>query len=432
MKKTLRVGLIGFGMIGKVHAYCISALPYYAPGLGVAPRVVAVATSRDETAARAKETLGCDRATVDYREIVEDPNIDVVEICPPNAEHFPALLAAIDANKHIYCEKPVVASAEEARALREALEKRGPDGAPLYRGTTGVAFHTRGFTAIRRAKELIDSGKLGQIVQYRVGYYHSSMLSPTTPYRWKHGESGGTILDLCSHLFDAIDYLVGLPAEVLAQKTILSPRRPTRALKPGERLEEVETREVVAEDSVVLLTRGLDAQAARKTIPALDSDAIWEYPGNAPASEGRIPIAVADPSDGAAITGVVEATKLVSGAEDEARLEINGTRGSIKFDLMKPHRLEFYDGTRPAGVNGGERGFLRIDCGGRYGEPECEFPSPKSTTGWLRAHVASTAAFYRAIETGESTSADLAQGLRIQDALEAVRESAKTRAWKSL
>ena len=395
MKKTLNVGLVGFGMIGKAHAYGLATLPFFAPGLTVAPRIFGVATSRAETAETARETLGCESATTDWRALIENPAVDVVHICTPNAEHLPALLAAIRLGKPIYCEKPVVSSAAEAAQVRAALAETG------YAAPTQVAFHLRGFAAVRQAKELIASGRLGRLVRYRIGYYHAGALDASAPFRWKHAPQGGTILDLASHLLDLTDYLVGLPAELTATATTLWPTRPVRALRGGETAADVPTRPVEAEDAVSILTRGV-AQSG------------------------------ADPRDPAASTGVIEATKLAAGAEDEMTFEIGGTQGAVRFSLMDPHYLEFFDGTKPSGANGGESGWTRIAAGARYEAPECDFPSAKSTTGWLRAHVASLATFYRSVGEGGSFGPDLAQGLRIQDALDAVKRSVERRSWETL
>ena len=423
-KKTLNAGLVGYGMIGKVHAYSTAVLPWYAPELPVVGRIVAVATSRMETARRAQEQTGARDAYDDYRRITDDPAIDVVHICTPNAEHFHALIAAIRANKHIYCEKPLVASREEARELRKVLDETG------YSRSCLVAHHLRGFAALRRAKELIDAGRLGRLVQYRVGYYHSSMLDPTAPWRWKHDVKGGTIFDLASHLLDLVDWLVGLPAEALAQSSLITPARPTRRLRAGENLADVPAQPVLAEDAVTIMTRGL--KDAARVVERRPSDKLWEYPTREECDQKHMSLAVADPNDPAAITGVVEATKLMNGAEDELVLEISGTRGSIRFSLMNSHYLEFFDATVPHGDYGGDAGWKKIPGGARYPAPECDFPSPKSTTGWLRAHVASLAAFYRGIADGGVYGADFRQALKIQDALGAISDSAKTRSWVAL
>ena len=382
-KRTLKVGIIGYGMIGKVHAYATATLPWFAPQLDVVGKVVAVATSRFETARRAQEQIGCPLVYDDYRALIANPEIDVVHICTPNAEHLPALLEAIRADKHVYCEKPIVAGPDEAETLRRALAESASSK------VHGVAHHLRGFTALRRAKELIEEGRLGRIVQYRVGYYHSSMLDSTRPWRWKHGEKGGTIFDLGSHLFDLVGWLIGRPAQGVANASIWTPRRP---VTEGSS----ETRDVVAEDAVSILTRG-----------ALDGAA-----------------------QGLATTGVVEATKLTNGAEDELKLEISGTEGSLRFSLMDSHYLEFFDARVPFGKNGGSAGWTRIPSGARYEAPESDFPSPKSTTGWLRAHVAALAGFYQGIsEGGRPRCASFEDALQTQKVLTAVAESARRNQW---
>ena len=116
-KRTLNVGIIGYGMIGKVHAYATATLPWFAPQLDVVGKVIAVATSRLETARRAQEQTGCPLVYDDYRALISNPKIDVVHICTPNAEHLPALLEAIRADKHVYCENPIVAGPDEAERL---------------------------------------------------------------------------------------------------------------------------------------------------------------------------------------------------------------------------------------------------------------------------------------------------------------------------
>lgn len=394
LRKTLNVGLIGFGMIGRVHAFGYATAPFYAPELPVVGKVVAVATSRPETARDAQRALNCERATTDYREIVDDPAIEVVHICTPNGEHLPALLAALAAGKHVYCEKPLVVDGDEARKLEAALN--APN---LPNRVRRVAFHLRGFVAIRRAKELIAQGKLGKIRQYRIGYYHSSSIDPNAPFRWKHDVSGGVILDLGSHLLDLLDFLVGLPNALVAQTTQAYATRPARDESGA-----VVAKPTRVEDYVSILTRG--------SLGAHD--------------------------DPCALVGSLEATKLSTGAEDELQLEINGDRGALRFALMNSHYLDFYSLDDPT------PGWKRIPCGARYDAPESQFPSAKSTTGWARAHVASLASFYMAIarQHGALTreleldykdyGADFHQALRVQRALEIVKESAQERRWRQV
>ena len=417
-QKTLNVGLVGYGMIGKVHAYAHQVLPWYAPELPVVGKIKAVATAHPETAQAAKAQIGCELAYDDYRELINNPEIDVVDICAPNAEHFPILKEALAAQKHVYCEKPIVASQSEGVALQKdiAFIKRAK--------TNAVAFHLRGFAALRRAKELIDEGRLGQLLQYRAAYRHSSMLDPTTPWRWKNSDSGGVILDLASHLFDLVLWLIGTPAYVWAQTQTATPVRPLRRLNPGELVSDAPVQRVTSEDSVVVVTRGL--AGAPRLVARRPCAKIMEHRENLGTDPNVMPIAVGAVKNPASLVGIVEATKLAPGTEDELTLEIGGTRGAIRFSLMNSHYLEFFDATEPSGAYGGESGWKKLACGGRYPSPESDFPSPKSTTGWLRAHVASLASFYRGIADGCVYGADFEQALAVQSILNAVYNSAVT------
>lgn len=381
-KQVLNVGIVGFGMIGKVHAYAYAALPYYldTQALSRRPRVAAVATARTRTAELARRTIGCDRAVTDWRQITEDPAIDIVHICVPNGEHLSVLLSAIENNKAIYCEKPLVSTIQEARQVEETLERTG------YQMTNQMAFHLRHFPAVRRAKQLIDEGRLGSIFQYRVHYLHSSSTDGNAPFKWKHAAGGGTLLDLGSHLLDLIDYLVGSPCELLAESQRAFAARPVPGA-PGASLP------VVTEDAVTILARG----------SAFDG--------------------------GSPCRGLIEATKLATGREDELELEISGQKGALRFSLLDPHYVDFYDanaGDRPLG---GQAGWLRIASGARVEPPRLSFPSPKSSVGWLRGHIDALSNFLLAFSRHESAQPDLRQGIKIQRLLDAAAESANRREW---
>ncbi len=375
--RELRVGIVGFGMIGKVHAFGYRTLPFYARGLKIRPRIAMVATSRPETAAAAGELLGCE-GTTDWRRITESPEIDAVHICTPNRDHLAPLLSAIGHQKHIYCDKPVASSLDEALQVEKALDRADGAGIPLYTKVNMMTFHLRFIPALIRAKRLIGEGRLGRVLEYRAAYRHSSNASSDAPYKWKFDVGGGAILDLGSHLADLIDWLVGLPDEICADSVIAHPTRVDPATgRP---------RPVRAEDAFTVLTR------------------------------------TADPKTGAVTRGQIGGTKLATGSEDEMSLEIYGEKGALRFSLMDAHFLDFYDAEK-------KEGWIRIAAGARYTDPHTEFPSPKSPAGWIRAHAACIAQFAASIETGAPVGADLRQGIRIQKFLDAVRRSAEARAW---
>ncbi|HQE29112.1 MAG TPA: Gfo/Idh/MocA family oxidoreductase, partial [Phycisphaerae bacterium] len=162
---TLGVAILGFGFIGKVHAYGHINLPLFYSPVPVRTRLVGVATSNPASAARAQEMLGFDVATTDQFELIHRDDVDIVHICTPNDLHVDALLAAMAAGKHIYCDKPLTATLEEAERVAAAL--------PAYTGTSQMTLQYRFWPATLRAKELIDEGRIGAITHFRGAYLHS-------------------------------------------------------------------------------------------------------------------------------------------------------------------------------------------------------------------------------------------------------------------
>ena len=368
-----RVGILGFGMIGKVHAYGYAAMPYCSEPMNATFQITHIATARQETAEHAKAICGADVATADHRQITENPDIDIVHICTPNGLHAEALLSAIAHRKKIYCDKPMTASLGETEQIQAALDKSN------YSETNQMTFHLRFFPALMRAKKLLDANALGRILQFRIGFFHSSSASAALPFKWKHTQSGGTVRDIGSHLLDLSLYLLGPFESLLAETTLAFPQRADSTGK---------LRNVESEDAVSMLVR-------------LQSGA----------------------------RGVIEATKLATGSEDEMVLEIHGERGAIRFRLMQPHYLEFFDATLSDRPLGGDAGWKSIPCGGRYELPDNDFPSPKSSIGWQRAHIACLANFLRSAIENRQTMPDLRQGITVDRLIDAVLRSAAERRW---
>jgi predicted dehydrogenase len=373
--KTYRVGILGFGFIGKVHAYGYRNLPFYYDPPPLCARITHVATSRAESAEKARETLGAEVAATDYRAITENPAIDIVDICTPNHLHKEALLSAIRHRKHIYCDKPLVATTAEAAEIEAALAD--------YQGTAQMTFQNRFYPATMRAKQLLDEGALGQVLSFRIAYLHGGSANPDAPLKWKLAAAtgGGVIADLASHVLDIADWLIGPFGSVMAATQIAYPERPSAA-DPARKLA------VDTEDSVLLLAR-------------MASGAL----------------------------GTIEATKIATGSEDELRLEIHGSRGALRYNGMDPHHLEFHDAAAPDRPQGGLRGWNRIDAGQRYPAPAIGFPTAKAPTGWLCSHTACLGHFLSAVAEGRPAQPDLRQGIRVQRLMQCLRQSAQQRAW---
>lgn len=376
MGKALRVGFVGFGFIGKVHAYAHLNMPIFYDPPPLATTLAAVCTSRLGTAQAAQERFGFARATDDFRAVTESPDIDVVHITSPNLFHRDHLLSALAAGKHVYCEKPLTVTLSEAREVERALAS--------YRGTHQMCLQSRFFPATLRAKQLVEEGFLGQLLTFRAAYLHSGSADPQAPLRWKlhRGMGGGVLLDLGPHVIDLVRLLAGEFTEVLLATSIAYPERPSAT-------DRKRTVAVEAEDAALLLVR---------------------------TRTGAL--------------GSVEASKVATGTEDELRFELHGSLGALRFNSMQPNYLEAYGRADPEEPLGGTRGWKAIATVGRYPRP-ADFPGPKFATGWVRAHVACLHNFLSALATGEKAEPGLEVGVRLQEILDAAQLSAASSTWVS-
>ncbi len=373
--KTYNVGIVGFGFIGKAHAYGYINLPLLYDPVPLRARLHSVCTSRPETAARARELLGFEHAYTDFREITEDPETDIVHICTPNIFHRDALLSAMAHHKHVYCEKPLVASLEEAEEVERAL--------PAYESTAQMVFNYRFFPATLRAQDLASQGFLGRVTSFRAAYLHAGSADPNAPLKWKLDREmgGGIIGDLGSHALDIVSSIVGDFEALWCATHIAYPDRPA-ADGSGRRVP------VEAPDAAVMAVR---------------------LPGGC--------------------VGTIEATKVATGAQDELRFEIHGERGAMRFNLMHPNWLEVYDATRPGGPLGGDRGWQALDTVQNFPAPASGFPPAKAGIGWIRGHAACLHNFLAAVAEGRPAEPDLAQGIYIQRLMEAAEDSARSGRW---
>ena len=370
--KKYKVGLIGFGFIGKVHEFGFRNIPLYYNNDEFSAQVVKVCTARPETAAKAAALTGAEGVT-DFRAITEDPEIDIVDIASPNDCHFAELASAIAHNKHIYCDKPLTDNAEEALKIAAML--------PEYKGIAQMTLMYRFYPAVLRAKELIDEGRIGRILEIHASFLHSGSVSPDTPYKWKLG--AGTTADLGSHIFDLLQFLAGPVSALTAHTFIAHPERkdfydPEKMVK------------ITADDSMHCLVR---------------------------LANGGV--------------GTVSASKVATGTEDEVSFTIHGTNGALRMEPMNLQQLFFYDNTAADAPHGGMKGWTAIDCGARFGG-NAAFPAPKAVMGWMRGHVHCLHNFLEAVYYGKMPTPSLEDGIQLQILLDKVKESAHTGHWVTL
>jgi predicted dehydrogenase len=366
---TLGVAILGFGFIGKVHAYGHLNLPLFYSPPPVRTRLVGVATRSPATAAKAKELLGFEVATTDQLSLIRRDDIDIVHICTPNDLHVEALLAAMAAGKHIYCDKPLTATVQEAEQVAADL--------PAYGGTSQMTLQYRFWPATLRAKQLIDEGRIGAITHFRGAYLHSGSVDRSRPLTWKADadRGGGVLNDLGSHIIDLLQHLIGP----------LEPLHAVRRVWSADRRDAADsTRKIarVGEDFVMVTMRTADG---------------------AP--------------------GIVEASKIATGAEDELRFEIHGERGALRFNLMDANWLDFCDLSDADDPLGGERGWKRIAAVARYDKP-AGFPGTKNHIGWMHGHLHCLYHFLDAVARGEPGDPNLMVGVELQRKLARIEEMA--------
>ena len=364
-QKCLRIGLIGFGSMGRTHTWAVRNLPFFFGELPFRAVTEGVCTTSPEKSRRVAEEFGIPIATADEDVLIGNPDIDVIDVCTPNNCHFRTVKKALAAGKHVLCEKPLCLTREEADELA-ALEA-------AYGRTCGMVFNNRWLAPVMRAKQLLDEGRLGDLVSYHAVYRHDSCLDPARRAGWKQNRDicgGGTLFDLGSHVIDLMSWLCGRMVRVAGHAQIVCPTH-------------------------------LDRNGNEWRTNADEA-----FYMNAETADG--------------VFGTMEFSKVTVGANDDLSFEIFGRSGALKFSLMEPDWLYFYDATLPDAPLGGSKGYTRIECVGRY--PNMIFPSPKAPAGWLYGHLYSMYAFLSAVAENRPFSPSLSDGAEVQRVISAVSE----------
>ena len=362
------------GFIGKVHTHAYTALPFFYTDLPFRVKLAAVYDRTLGVAQKAREQFGFAYATDDMDGIWRREDIDLVSVCLPNYQHADAVIKAARRGLHIYCEKPLAGNMEEAEEILRAV--RGKDIRHQ------IVFHNRFFACVMRAREIIAEGRLGRIYSFNASYQHPSNVDAAKRYDWKFNKEyacGGVLFDMGSHVLDMLYYLMGEYSGLYAHMQIAHPVR---------RDENGREHRVEVEDAAYI---------------------------------------IAQMRNGA--KGTIHVSKLATGSNDEFLVEIFGEKGALRFNLMDPNWVWFYDHTAPDAGLGGYKGFTKIESVQRYMLPGGSFPSPKLSGGWLRAHVHSLYSFLSCVYEARSCEPDLRDGAYIQHVMQAAYDSDKSGAW---
>ena len=375
MKKTINVAIVGKGAMGRTHSASIAMLKYSFKDLPFEVKLHTLVTRNKETAREDADALGFENYALSFEEMLKNPEIDVVDICTPNNLHLDEIRKAVEAGKHILCEKPLGISKAEADEIMSLID--GKD--KCY----GMVFNNRHLPCIIRAKQIVEEGKLGRILSFRSCYRHSSGTDPEKNAGWKQNKDicgAGVLFDLGSHVIDLLSCVLGDKEEnrICDVKAVPQIGFETRKGADGKEWK-------------------THAEEAIYVIATLNCGAV----------------------------GTLEATKICVGANDDFTLEIFGTDGSLKFDLMQPNYLEFYDNKAVGAPIGGYKGYTRIECVNRLNDtiPDSVLPGMRAPIGWLQGHVSSMRNYFMCVYEGKTPSPSFADGAYVNEVMEKCLES---------
>jgi predicted dehydrogenase len=363
------IGIVGYGLMAKAHSYGYTAAPMMR-GLACRPRLRVISGRNELAVARAATQYGFERWASDWRAVVGAPDVDIVDICTPPGHHAEVIEAAAQAGKAIVCEKPLSADIAGARRALAAVRAAA---VPVRHA---IGFNYRRLPALALMKQMVDQGHIGAIRLWRGSWLSDEFLDPEIPFDWRFERRQGasTIADLGAHLIDLAGWMVGEVAAVCAQSATFTDVRRDPVSGP----------------------RQVDVDEASAALLRFGSGAL----------------------------GVFETAKVCARRPCDFTLELNGTRGTLRFDYARLNELWYGDGSDP----GEPYGMRRI---------RAEQPEHPQTRGWWpigqgigygASFVNQAADLLERWPDGE-WEPTLETGLRVQAVCEAIERSAAARRW---
>jgi predicted dehydrogenase len=370
--------MIGTGFMGAAHSQAWRVAPRFFD-LPLAPEM-SVIVGRDAAKTQAAaEKFGWAEASADWRDVIARDDIDLIDVCSPGDSHAEIAIAALAAGKHVLCEKPLANTVEEAREMAEAARAAAGRGIRSM-----VGFSYRRVPALSFARQLVRSGRIGEVRQVRAAYLQDWLVDENGPMTWRLDKKlagSGSLGDIGAHAIDSVQFITGQTVEQVSGYL----------------------RTFVTERPLLGETVGLSGTASSERGRVTVDDAAW-FTGQL--SGGTV--------------ASFEATRYATGRKNGLKIEIFGSRGAVVFDLEKMNELEFYDGADAAG----ERGFRRIFTT----EPEHPYAAAWWPTGHglgyehTFSHQVRDLVFD--IAEGRQPEPSFDDGLQVQQVLDAVERSA--------
>jgi predicted dehydrogenase len=367
----LGIGMVGYAFMGRAHSQAWRTVGRFFD-LPFTPRMAAICGRDRSRVAAAADRLGWAATETDWKRLVSRDDVDLVDVCTPGSSHAEISIAALEAGKHVLCEKPLANTVEEARAMAAAAERAAAGGVRAM-----VGFNFRRVPAVALARELVAAGRLGALRHVRAAYLGSHLLDPELPLVWRlqAAEAGsGALGDLGAHAIDLAQYLAGDRIAGVSALTETFVRERPLADGSGGQLGPV-----TVDDAALFIAR---------------------FAGGA--------------------LGGFEATRFATGHTEGLRVELNGELGSIVWELGALNQLRLFDATDDPAT----QGFRTIQVT-RSGHPYAGAWWPDGhTIGYEHTFTHEVRDLLHAIADGRDPVPSFADGLQVQEVLDAVQRSA--------
>ena len=370
--------------MGKAHALAYAAMPmFFWPAPAIPHRKVLVDVNVALAVEGAKR-LGFDESSADWKSVIARKDIDVIDIVTPNDSHAELAIAALQAGKHVICEKPLARTGAEARTMADAAKKSGV--------IHMVAFNYRRTPGVAMAKKLIEEGRIGKVLNFRGTYLQDWSADPNGPLSWRFQKKvagSGTVGDIGTHVVDFARYLVGEISSVNAMVHTYVKERPLQA-------------------------GGVDKLGAS------------DKSGAGPKGEVDVDdemITLLKFQNGA--VGSIEASRNAYGRNNFLTFEIHGTKGSICFNYERMDELQVMFADDPADV----RGFRTIYTGPNHPYGQGLWPIPALGIGYGETKIIECYDFFKAIMNKQLPSPNFEDGYKVSAIADAIIESGRTERW---
>lgn len=380
MSAPLRVAMIGNGFMGAAHSQAWRVAPRFFD-LDREPLMALIVGRDEQKNNHLAQHWGWQEASTDWRAVVNRDDVDIVDIVTPGHTHAEIAIAALEAGKHVLCEKPLANSVEEAQQMVLAADRARESGALAM-----VGFTYRRVPAATFARDLVARGAVGEIRQVRAQYLQDWLSDPNAPLTWRMDKSkagSGSLGDIGAHAIDLAQFITGTTLTTVSGmlETFVT-ERPTM----GE-------------------AQGLSGKAGA---------------GRGPVTVDDLALFMGRFTSGA--VGSFEATRYSTGRKNALRIEVSGDKGAVLFDLEDMNAVQYYDATAPST----EQGFRRIFVTeGEHPYVSAWWP-PGHMLGYEHGFTHQVRDFVTAIAAGEQPTPSFEDGLQVQRVLDAVERSANT------